>query len=358
MMTTTTKKRLPVAKKAQPTKKPAPKAAAQVVDVMSSVNIAHVPDQSVVDNYISRSFDIGSGKMWTDMQVFDYCYENGFNLLIEGPTGPGKTMATRAWAASRGMIMARVNSNNGIDKSAMFGKHLPDEDKMHFHWSDGAVTHVVRHGGVILINEVNFIPERVATILFGLLDDNREIVLDDKDGEIVRAHRGKGNCWCSEKDCDDKRVLIVADMNPNYQGTRELNTAFRNRWEMQLQWDYDPAVEAQLISSDSLRNMAEQLRDHVRNGKMQTPCSTNMLMEFERIAQDVSVDFAVMNFVNHYGDDERSAVALVADAHKENIRSDYDPVEPEVEAEAEEAEDITGPTTQDVYEWAFTEEAR
>lgn len=353
MTNTTTKKRLPVAKKAAP-KKAAAQPPAPTALTNGHVTIAHVPDQSVVDNYVSRSFDIGGGKQWTDMQVFDYCYENGFNLLIEGPTGPGKTMATRAWAASRGMIMARVNSNNGIDKSAMFGKHLPDEDKMHFHWSDGAVTYVVRHGGVILINEVNFIPERVATILFGLLDDNREIVLDDKDGEIVRAHRGKGACWCSEENCDDKRVLIVADMNPNYQGTRELNTAFRNRWEMQLQWDYDPAVESQLVSSDSLRNMADQLRDHVRSGKMMTPCSTNMLMEFERIAQDVSIEFAIMNFVNHYADEERGAVALVADAHKENIRADYETIEePEIEAEDEE-EEVTA-STSDVFQWAFTE---
>jgi MoxR-like ATPase len=36
-------------------------------------------------------------------------------------------------------------------------------------------------------------------------------------------------------------------MNPDYIGTTPLNYAFRNRFDIQIPWDYDDAVEEKLI---------------------------------------------------------------------------------------------------------------
>lgn len=371
MATTTAKKKVIPAKKAV-ARRPSTKKEDTVADVATKASlhpatplIARVPDLSVVDRYISRDFNLTGRKTISDMEVFDYCYENGINLLIEGPTGPGKTMATRAWAASRNKIMARVPSNNGVEGSQLFGKYNPDKERGGFHWTDGPVTHVVRHGGVILINEVNFVPERVSTILFGLLDDNKEIVLLDHEGEAIRAHRGAGKCWCNLKPdtCDDLRVLIVADMNPDYAGTRELNAALRNRFGMQLTWDYDASVEKQLIASDSLRVMAGQIRDEGARGALETPVSTNMLMEFEKIAAELSVDFAVMNFVNHFRTEERDAVKLVCEAHSTNIADDYKPkddtddADVDDDADDDDSEDNTFEVDDDdAIDWLFAED--
>lgn len=288
--------------------------------------LASVPDVAVLEAYVSRK--IGNK---TDFEVFDYARANRHNVLIEGPTGPGKTMFTKAWAAKNKRMLARVPSNVGIEPSQLFGKYVPGERVGEFRWVDGPVTHVVRHGGVLLINEVNFVPERVATVLFGLLDANREITLLDHEGEVIKAH-------------DD--LLIVADMNPDYEGTRPLNKAFRNRFAIQLQWDYDPTVERTLVKSPSLLKMAGDIRVAAAKGEYETPVSTNMLMEFESIAKGLGYEFAASNFVGHFAQDERPQVKVVLDTYKTNIlnevvkppKQEDDTAEEEEEAWTEEDE--------------------
>lgn len=280
-------------------------------------DIASVPRKDVLDRYINRQIT----KDKNEFAIFDMAYELGYNVLIEGPTGPGKTMATRAWCAARGLRLARIPSNVGVEQSHLTGRFIPDETGQALgRWVDGTVTHVMRNGGVILINEVNFMPERVSTVMFGVLDDNREIILMDHENEVVRAHRA-GGCWCSlsPEECRKRWVLVVADMNPDYEGTRPLNKAFRNRFQIQMYFDYDPYVEQQLIASEALRNLASQLRSDAAKGVYETPVSTNMLMEFERIALTAGYDFARMNFVNHFSIEEKPSLNLVLDTHNDRL---------------------------------------
>jgi hypothetical protein len=311
--------------------------------------LAAVPDKSVVDRYVHRVFP---GNL-QDFDLFDFARKSGMSMLIEGPTGPGKTMATRAWAASRGLLLARIPCHLGVEASQMFGKYVPDEVNGGFTWVDGPVTHVVRHGGVILINEVNFMPERISTVLFGLLDDNREIVLQDHKGEIIKAHRD---------------LIVIADMNPDYAGTRPLNMAFRNRFAVQLQWDYDPVVEKRLIKNGALLTMAQQIRVEAAKGSYETPISTNMLMEFERVEDGLGLQFAFANLLNHFHADERPSLKLVIQTHEANIKRDFDAIRKPVKVEPEkpldegkgyDVRDNTYDPEWDVYgtDWVYADEA-
>lgn len=280
-------------------------------------NLATVPEKRYADEYISRKFH---GK--TEFQVFKYAQETNTNVLIEGPTGPGKTSAALAYAATVKRPFYAIPSNIGIEPSQLFGKYIP-ADGGGFVWQDGPVTDIVRNGGILLINEVNFMPERVATVLFGLLDKRREIVLLDHKGEVIRAHRGT-DCWCGAKDCSDKVVLVMADMNPDYEGTRPLNKAFRNRFGIQLFWDYDVKIEQKLVNSVSLVGMAENIRIEAAKGGFETPVSTNMLVEFEKVYYAMGFEFAKMNFVNHFATEERSAVEQIVQTFSVNITDDLD----------------------------------
>jgi MoxR-like ATPase len=99
-------------------------------------------------------------------------------------------------------------------------------------------------------------------------------------------------------------VLVIADMNPDYAGTQRMNPAFRNRFGIQLEWDYDDLVEAQLIESRNLLLMARQIRTDAASA-MTTPVSTNMLMEFEDIVRSTgNLAFAKLNFRTHIGNIE------------------------------------------------------
>ena len=281
--------------------------------------VASIPNKSIADKYVGR--EIGGV---SDFDLFDIAMDNGWNILIEGDTGAGKTMAAQAYAAHRGAYFYSTPNNVGIDPSQLFGKFIPDESgKSVGVWQDGPVSDLVRHGGVLLLNEISFLPPRVATSIFSLLDARREIPLLDHKGEVLRAHRGKGKCWCGEDDCDNQRLLVLADMNPGYLGSAELNQALRNRFEIQLDWDYDPKVEKKLVKSDQLLAFAAKVRKSRKNGDLITPTSTNMLVEFETLVRQTSLKFAMTNLVQHYAEDDRQAVQETLRTMEANFVESY-----------------------------------
>lgn len=284
-------------------------------------SMAAVPDRQYAREYISREID-----GVRDLDVLTYAFQKAMNVLIYGPTGPGKTSMVLAWAARNGKRFYSVASNLALDPSQMFGKMSVKDDGT-FGWFDGGVTEIVRTGGVILINEVNFMPPRIATVLFELLDKRREISLLDHKGEKVRAHRP--SCWCDlpAKECEARWVLVVADMNPGYAGTSQLNAAFRNRFPVQFEIDYNPLVEEKLVFSSTLRKIVTAIRTQVGR-TVDTPVTTNMMMEFETIATGMGVAWAVTNFVNHFDTEERDAIRAAFNADLSDLEDDFKPEAP------------------------------
>lgn len=285
---------------------------------MATNALATVPEARYATDYIHR--DISGVR---DFTVFDRAFRKGQNILLYGPTGPGKTSAFMAWAAHRQKPFYSVASNIALDPSQMFGKYIPDEDGK-FVWADGGVTDIVRHGGLLLFNEINFLSPRISPVVFELLDKRREITLLDRKGEKVRAHRP--DCWCAlpERVCRKRWVLIGADMNPDYAGTGVLNAAFRNRFPLQVYWDYDLAVEASLVKSEVLRELAVNGR-RLMGTKLETPIPTNALVEFESLAKDFGLDFATENFVGRFTVEERPAIQGVFSNLMDRLKADFDP---------------------------------
>lgn len=265
---------------------------------------AMVPNRKFFTSYVGRTFD----KM-SDMEIFEFAAKKHYNVLLEGPTGSAKTSAIMAFAAKKEMPFYAISSNIGIEPSQLFGKYIPDGEGS-FEWVDGPVTEIVRHGGVLLINEVNFMPERVSTVLFGLLDKRRQIELLDHKGEKIDAN----------EDC-----VVFADMNPDYAGTRPLNAAFRNRFPIQLVWEYDRAVEEHLVACVPLLDLADKIRESTAKGEFMTPLSTNMLIEFMDTMFDTeSLAFASMVFVNHFASEERDAIKMLLDTISDELQNFLD----------------------------------
>ncbi len=263
--------------------------------------IASVPS-GYEDKYINRK--VGEK---LDFEWFDYALRNKRNVLIESPTGCGKTTGALAWAESRGIPAIVISFSVGTEKSTLFGKMIPTEDG-HFAWQDGALTDVVRHGGLVILDELNSASERQLFEIHEILDKRRSITLTDHKSEVIIA---------------PDNFIVIATQNPNYEGTRDLNKALRNRFAVQLQYDYDPVIEAQLITSKSLLDMAGQIREEIGKGTIKTPLSTNMLMEFEEITKELGINSAIMSFVNHFNARrERGAVKVVCDTWLVNIETE------------------------------------
>lgn len=284
-------------------------------------SLAEVPDTEYHTSYVGRSYD-----GIRDYEILRRAHAGAHNVLLEGPTGPGKTSLVLAYAAYYKLPYYSVSSNVGVDPSQLFGKMLPD-GAGGWHFFDGGVTTIFRGGGVLLINELNFLPERIATVLFSGLDKRRSIALLDHKGEVVRAHKppwGENTrpCWCPDgKDCPlERAVLIVGDMNPDYEGTRPLNKALRNRFAIQIDWDYDDEVESKLVRSEELLGLARRFR---QLDNIDTPVTTNMLQEFEAFVVTFGLEFAVRNFIQHFGTDERESIATVFTAKMDALKVDF-----------------------------------
>jgi MoxR-like ATPase len=266
-------------------------------------NMISIPDPKWAKEYINRYFDDGK----SDFEIYDYALENDINVLIEGGAGSGKTMSVIAYASTRNYRYFNVSSNAGIDPSQLFGRWIPRDDGQGYRWQDGAVTLLVRYGGVLLLNEVNFMPERIMTVLYSLLDDRREIQLLDNGGEVIKAHPD---------------LLIVADMNAGYRGTHELSQANNDRWKVKLEFPYDKRIESKLIKSKTLLDLAHKLRDQYDREEISTPISTRGLVAFQKNAVGLGLNLAIASYVNGFDKDERSAVRMSIETMKVNIARD------------------------------------
>jgi len=268
----------------------------------SSIEVAKVPDQKWAKTYINRKIEGGI----LDFDLFDVAMSNHENILIRGHAGSGKTMSVLAYASARGYRYYNVSSNVGLEPSHLFGSWIPTESGT-FTWQDGAVTSVVRHGGVLLLNEIDFMPERITTILFGLLDDRRQIQLMENGGEVIEAH---------------PNLLVIGDHNPNYRGSRPMNQAWKDRFHHKLEFPYDKAIEKKLIPSPSLLEIAEKLRVMSEKGEIDTPISTRSMVAFVNNVKQVNLDYAISSYVNGFLDDEQEAVRLVIETAKSQIATD------------------------------------
>jgi len=269
-----------------------------------------VPSLESTSHYIERTF---AGEI-NETQMYDFALENKMNILLQGEAGTGKTTSAMAYASKRKMNFFAIPSNNAIDFTQLIGGLFPDENGK-LKWVDGAVTKIVREGGLLLINELNNAPKNLSQYLMSLLDDRRCITLMSHDNEVIKAHPD---------------LLVVADMNPFYRGTTLLNEAWKDRFEIKLNYNYDNAIEKQIVTSVSLLELANGMRSTSQNDHgssnsstiFETPVSTRILKTFEKLAKGLSYDFASDVFVNNFSDDERPAVRMLLEGNDYNIKSD------------------------------------
>lgn len=176
---------------------------------------------------------------------------NKLAILLKGDTGVGKTSAIRYIASKVNAPLRRINMNGSTGVDEFVGKILLEKEGTI--WIDGVLTDALRKGHWLVIDEVNAALPEILFVLHSLLDDDGYIVLSEKDGEIVRPH---------------ENFRIFATMNPTegYNGTKDLNLAFKSRWTWTVQVDLPTEAEERrmidtrypkrkTINADKLKNM-------------------------------------------------------------------------------------------------------
>lgn len=254
--------------------------------------------------YVSRVLPGGL----SDLEGLELARKDRTNTLIEGDTGLGKTKLVMAHAEVSNLPFYSVNCNRGTNPDEMFGGWTPTAEG-NFCWTDGVVTQLVRTGGVLLLDEINFMKSDIAAALHPLLDDRRTLTLLLKGGEVIKAHND---------------FQVVACMNPDYEGTNPLNWAFKNRFTQHWVFTYEDNNEDILIENrPHLLQMGGLLRDAKDNGTISSPVSTNSLMSFADMTEDTNLDYAVWNFINRFDEDERPAVSEIIQVMLPQLCEDF-----------------------------------
>ena len=136
-------------------------------------------------------------------------------LLLEGPTGVGKTYLIQDLAKAQNKTLHVINVSGELTVDAILGaKTLVDGNVQ---WRDGTLTRAMRQGDWVLFDELNTALPEVLTIINGVLDDSRAVTLPNDDAERVMA---------------DPEFRFVGTQNPasgEYAGTGRLNSALLNR---------------------------------------------------------------------------------------------------------------------------------
>jgi MoxR-like ATPase len=259
-----------------------------------------IPDPVLAKRYVHRDIE---GIL--DFDYLDAAIEDLENVLLVGPTGSAKSTLFRAYSAARGLPLAIIEANASMDLSSTLGRLDPKG----LHWVDGEFTLVVRYGGAAVIEEINMVNPRISAGFHQLLAVTRRMSLPENTETIKGGAGGLGR---------PQPLLLAANMNPSrvYEGTVRMNQALLNRFGQPHEWPYLHEVEMKLLKSERLLDMAEGIRSLA---EIQTPVSSNALMELEHHTWRFGWNPAARLFANRFAEAERSPIMRALEANSTAI---------------------------------------
>lgn len=246
--------------------------------------------------YVSRKLPNGM----TDVEFLLTYHERRQNVVLVGDTQGGKTLlvqilaveAAKAMGLRKPLPVYTLSGSIGISDYDLFGQTTSYTDERghdRLVWLPGLVDLATRHGGILYLDEVNMMAERVTSSLHPLCDDRRQFINRAK----VVKH---GDSFFPEVVAAHENLWIIGTMNPStYRGAGALNEAFANRFAW-LPWDYDAAVEKALVPSETVRLIGQALRKAREERILSTPVGTSALQRLYADLERYGVDVALWSF--------------------------------------------------------------
>ena len=255
---------------------------------------ALIPSQKIADQYINRTFAGGIG----DFELFDAAFTSRHNVMMAGPTGAGKTMAGRAYAAERGLPFASVEFNGAMDPASSIGTTMVNPENGLPEYKFGEISLVCEVGGCIFLDECNNMTGKMTAAYHGLLDARQSLYISEIGKRIVKS----------------VNTIVFAAYNPRYHGTNMLNQAFLNKFAYTIDpWGYDARVEDELIGAYS-PTLLDSVRGFRQEEKIHTDIGTNVMEEFIDHATVLNIETAIQLFLDRMPIEDRAIMTPVLDA--------------------------------------------
>jgi len=166
------------------------------------------------------------------IDIIDKAFEKELFVLIIGPKGTGKTSLVREYATQKSIELKSINFSLRTRESHLIGTKNLIEGNIGF--DEGILVKSMREGNILYLDEINAAEADVLLRLDEALDDRRQIVLKESDGQVIKAK----DSW-----------FVIATINPLTQvGTKELPPQLLSRFPVRIRLDYPPEdVEYQII---------------------------------------------------------------------------------------------------------------
>src|ERR687883_2018634 len=165
--------------------------------------------------------------------ILEKAYRSGLFVLIIGPKGTGKTTLVRRFASEMKKELDSVNFSLRTRESHLVGSRTLDKGEINF--VEGVLVKSMRNGTLLYLDELNAAEADVLLRLDEALDDRRQLVLKEAEGQIVKA----SDDW-----------FVIATINPlSHVGTKELPPQLLSRFPVRLKLEYPPEdIELQIVS--------------------------------------------------------------------------------------------------------------
>jgi nitric oxide reductase NorQ protein len=179
------------------------------------------------------------------LDVLDKAYKLGLFVLIIGPKGTGKTTLVRKFANLVNKDLSSINFSLRTRESHLIGTHTVDNGQINF--INGILVRSMNEGNILYLDELNAAEPDVLLRLDEALDDRRQLVLKESEGQTIIAKEG----WFS-----------IGTINPlSHMGTKELPPQIISRFPIRIMLDYPPEeTELEIIKKHvNLNNNNELL---------------------------------------------------------------------------------------------------
>jgi nitric oxide reductase NorQ protein len=156
--------------------------------------------------------------------ILEKAYRSGLFVLIIGPKGTGKTSLVRRFASQMKKDLDSVNFSLRTRESHLVGSRTLNKGEINF--VEGVLVKSMRSGTLLYLDELNAAEADVLLRLDEALDDRRQLVLKEAEGQIVKA----ADDW-----------FVIATINPlSHVGTKELPPQLLSRFPVRIRLDYPP----------------------------------------------------------------------------------------------------------------------
>ena len=239
------------------------------------------------------------------------------NIMLKGDTQSGKTFMVEVlavmWSERMGlpkpMPIFTLSGSAGVTDFDLFGQTTsytdPNTGQESLVWLPGVVDMAAQCGGILYLDEVNAMAERVTSSLHPLSDHRHQFINRNKPvyrhgqfmPEVVMGHQ---DLW------------IIGTYNEGYAGMGKMNEAFQNRFR-HIRWDYDEAVEAKLVDSPTVLFLGKALREarKANSRGVRTPVGTAALIRLARDVDSFGVELALEVFVGMFQPGETDVVEAI-----------------------------------------------